>query len=417
MKKSSLIKLCVIAFSLAQLVSIFGDRLNQFSVVGMIGKVERGSSFELMKLALFTYLPVLLAGPLFGSLIDRFNKAAVLILSDFFRGLLVLVLPSLYMATGSLYAFYVPILLLSVTNMFFAPAKSAIIPAIVDRNRLVQVNALLWSIGIIGTLAGFLFGGWLFDYRSWQLSFYADGLSYILSVILLLPLLCIPAAAGRGSVYFCRSGSANPLNLIKVFLHSIKEGVLIIGENKIIGTSLVVQAILFGLGGIIYVICVSLVQEVSPENNAFYLAITAAASTMGLLAGSLLSVLSKNRLAGHRVLSIATVLGGTALIGIAKSETVEALAIWAAVLGAAMSPAIILTETSLQKHIPEKFRGRVFSTREVLTKTSFLGLTVLATAVNALVSKEVILISIGLFLAMLGMILERKKLLLLDYNT
>jgi DHA3 family macrolide efflux protein-like MFS transporter len=168
---SKLLKFSFCAFALAQLISIFGDRLNQFSVVGMVGRLEPGSSVELLKLSLFMHVPILFFAPLFGALLDRWNRAVVLIVVDVVRGIIVAAIPSLFLLMGNLYAFYFPVLFLSLANLFFSPAKTAIIPELVPDNRLLQVNAILWVLGIVATIAGFILGGWLFDYRSWQWTF------------------------------------------------------------------------------------------------------------------------------------------------------------------------------------------------------------------------------------------------------
>ena len=67
MPKSRLIGVALSSFTAAQMISILGDRLHQFSVVGMIGKVEPGSSVELFQLSIFMFLPVLLFAPVFGT--------------------------------------------------------------------------------------------------------------------------------------------------------------------------------------------------------------------------------------------------------------------------------------------------------------------------------------------------------------
>lgn len=380
----------------------------------MIGRVEPGSSVELLLLSLFTHGPVLLFAPLFGSMIDRLHKGAVLVVADLFRGILVLFLPALYLHFNSLYAFYVPVALLSLANLAFSPAKSAIIPEMVPESRLMRVNAMLWGIGIVGTIGGFLLGGWLFDYRSWQLSFYADGASYLFSVLLLLPLLFLPRTIPRdvrpllvGRTVTWRT----PQVLVTNILVSIREGIDLIRLNRIVAISLVTQTGLFALGGLLYVIGIAHIQEISPPDKTIFLSSAAVAGTVGLLIGSLVAGADRGELTSHLILSIATMLIGVSLIGIAKSHSLLHISIWAATLGTAASPVIIYTETLLQKYIPENFRGRVFATREVLTKTAFLATGLLATLVNAFASKVLILVSVGLFLALFGVFLERKKFL------
>jgi DHA3 family macrolide efflux protein-like MFS transporter len=405
------LKFCFVAFAIAQIISIFGDRLNQFSVVGMVGKLEPGSSFELLKLSIFTHLPILLFAPLFGALLDRWNHRWVLIIMDLMRGLIVLAIPSLFFFSGSLYAFYVPVFVLSMANLLFSPAKSAIIPELVPEHRLFQVNALLWGIGIVATIAGFLLGGWIFDYRTWEWTFYTDAGSYFLSVFLLLPLLLLPAAARRplAEVPAGTPPGSRLLAGLRAFIFSIRDGGILIKENKIIALNLVTQTAMFGVGGLLYVIGIAHLQEVFPPGRTIYLSIAGTAGTVGLLLGSLIASVFRERLSYNRTIAVGTLLMGVSIIGFAKTDSLVSLVIWALLMGASISPSFILTETLLQKHIPEDFRGRVFSAREALTKSAFLGFSLAAAFADAFLTKGAILIMIGLFLALLGVVLERTK--------
>ncbi|NIM19584.1 MAG: MFS transporter [Candidatus Latescibacteria bacterium] len=405
------LRLCFYAFALAQLISIFGDRLNQFSVVGMVGKLEPGSSVELLKLSLFMHVPILLFAPLFGALLDRWSRAWVLIIVDLLRGIIVALIPSLFYLVGNLYAFYGPVMLLSLANLLFSPAKSAIIPEIVPEKQLFQVNAALWGFGIVATIAGFIMGGWLFDYRSWEWTFYCDAASYLASVLLLLPLLMLPFAPRPAPAQkTVPMGWGNKmLSGIREFAFSIKDGAVLIKESRVIALNLIAQTFIFSLAGWLYVIGIAHLQEVFPPGRTIFLSIAGAAGTVGLLGGSIAASVFRERLAYNRTISVGALLMGVSLIGLAKTETPISLAIWCALMGASVSPAIILTETLLQKHIPLEFRGRVFSAREALTKMAFLGFSIAAAVADAFFDKGPILIALGLFLALFGVVLERSK--------
>jgi DHA3 family macrolide efflux protein-like MFS transporter len=406
------LKFCLIAFATAQIISIFGDRLNQFAVIGMVGRLEPGSSVELLKLSLFTHLPILLFAPLFGALLDRWNHRWVMIIIDLLRGLIVLAIPTVFFYTTSLYAFYLPVFVLSMANLLFAPAKSAVIPELVPDNRLFQVNAVLWGVGIAATIAGILLGGWIFDYRSWEWTFYTDAGSYAFSVLLLLPLLLLPASVRRGPFAPPPAGAGPGHRLLtglRAFLFSIRDGGVLIGQSKVIAINLVTQTAMFGVAGWLYVIGIAHLQEVFPPGRTIYLSISGAAGTAGLLAGSLIASMFRERLSFNRTIAVGTLLMGVSVIGFARTEQILHLAIWSFLMGASVSPTFILTETLLQKHIPEDFRGRVFSAREALTKSAFLASSLIAAFTDAFLTKSAILIMIGLFLALLGVVLERTK--------
>jgi len=405
---SRALKLCFLCFSLAQITSIFGDRLHQFSVVGMIGRINPGDAVELYQLGLFSFLPVLIFAPMFGSLIDRSNKAMVLIVVDLIRGGIVLLVPTLFYLMGNLYAFYLPVLLLSLANLWFAPAKSAVIPEIFGERYLLQINAVLWGLGIVGTLGGFLLGGWLIDFHSWETSFYSDGASYLVSVVFLLPLLAVARARKNERP---KQTPAPPGDCAHGMIGSVREGLVLIRGNRPVAYGLITQTTVFGGLGILYVIGIAHIQSVFPPDKTIYLSIVASAATVGLLVGAALGTALRRWLSVNPVIAQSTFLLAVSCIGIATTDTLVPMTVWAFVMGISVSPLFIVTETLLQVSTPEAFRGRVFSSREVLTKASFLVMSSVATLATTLVGKETIIMGVGVVLAGLAVLLATKNFL------
>lgn len=406
------LKICLCVFAGSQFISIFADRLKQFSLVGMVGIVNPGSSAELLRLSLFMHLPMLFFAPLFGALLDRWSRSGVIVVVDIVRALLVAVIPFAFMSTGSLFSVYLPVLFISLADLLFSPARSALIPRLAEPRNLLQVNAVFWGLGIFGTLVGFLLGGWLFDYRSWQASFYTNAASYGAAGLVMLPVLWLlrgrqiddwKLATGE------REWKPTPAQSIRKVLRSIRDGVVLIRKSRNIAVCLIAQSVMFGLGGVLYVIGVARVQSVFPPGKTIYLSVVTTCLLVGLILGSWIVSVFRERSASQRTIAVAALLGGVSLVGFARTETIVPVSVWAALLGLSISPVFVLTETLLQKHIPDDFRGRVFSTREVLIKAAFLACAIVATAVNAVVSKATILTAIGLFLALLGVALERTK--------
>lgn len=407
MKSSTRLKLCLYIFAISQLVSIFADRLKQFSLVGMVGLVDPGSSTALLGISICMHLPMLLCAPLFGALLDRWNRSGVIVTVDIIRAALIVTIPPLFGWTGSIYSIYFPVVFIAVADLMFSPARSALIPALTEPKHLLHVNAVFWGLGIVGTLFGFVLGGWLFDYRTWQSSFNTNAAAYALAGIIMLPVLLLHRE-GRTK----RDASAPRLSFpesVHEVVRSIRDGVLLIRGNYHVAVCLVTQTVTFALGGVMYVIAIARIQGLFPPGKTIYLSVITTCLLVGLLVGSWIASFFKNRTTTQRTIAVASLLSGVSIAGIARTETIIPLSIWATILGLSISPVFIFTETLLQKNIPDDFRGRVFSTREVLIKVAFLGSAVVATAVSALISKAAILTAIGLFLALLGVALERTK--------
>lgn len=96
---------------------------------------------------------------------------------------------------------------------------------------------------------------------------------------------------------------------------------------------------------------------------------------------------------------------------LAIADSLAELLACALLLGSTISPLFILTETALQVHTPGEFRGRVFSTREILTRASFIVASATSALLASVVAKGVILGAVGVFLALAGLVLHRKHVL------
>lgn len=393
----------LVLFGAVQLTALSADRLKQFSLVGMLGLLAPGSSVELLKLTLFTQVPIMLFTPLAGALIDRWNKPVTILAVSLARAVILLFVPAAYFRTNSIYAFYAAGCLLSMFDLVFAPTRSALLPEVVPRARLLAANAVFWALGIGGTLMGFLAGGWMFDYHSWMTSFYTNAILYVAAATLMVPIV------------FAHRPPPAPVRLpddplrseLRFFTRSIRDAVALLRENRDIRASLVVQSGLFAVGGVLSIVAVARIQEVAPPGTALFLSQMGAAFIIGLILGSLVIGLFRGHVVADRTVSVGTLLCGVAITGLGRSDTLLPMAIWAGLLGTAISPVFIVTETLMQNRSPREFTGRVFAAREALIKAAFIATAILATLINTFVSKAGILVGLGLFLALFGVILER----------
>lgn len=390
-------------FGAVQLVAITGDRLKQFCLVGMLGLLAPGSSIELLKLNLFSQVPMLLFTPVFGALLDRWNKPAAIVSACIVRALIVACVPFFFGVWPSLYAIYIAAFVLSIADLVFAPARSALLPAVVSAPQLLQANAVFWALGIVGALAGFLGGGWLFDFRSWQSGFHADSLVYVLAAALMLPVLFLH----RDSAATTDPRPARGREGLRQMGRAIAEGARLIQKDRHIAICLISQCVLFAIGGVLSIIAVARVQEVAVDGRAFVLGVVAASLIVGLMVGSGIAGLFRERASLQRAISVGALLAGVAITGLGRTEGVTPLCIWAGLFGVSISPVFVITETMIQHHSPREFLGRVFTSREALIKAAYLAAAIAATVANAFFSKTTILTALGLFLALSGVILER----------
>lgn len=105
-------------------------------------------------------LPFVLFGVMAGVLVDRWNKKAVLVVTNLLRG--AVAFAYIFVVNLSIFLLYPLNILFSVISQFFAPAELAAIPTLVPRRQLMVANGL-FNLTLTGSqMAGFiLFGPFL----------------------------------------------------------------------------------------------------------------------------------------------------------------------------------------------------------------------------------------------------------------
>ncbi|MDP3804622.1 MAG: MFS transporter, partial [Candidatus Omnitrophota bacterium] len=106
---------------LGQVISNFGDRLNQMALVALIYQRSPGSAIALAKLISFTIIPVFLIGPIAGVWVDRLNRRNIMIIADVLRGILVLSIP-LFIFLNQILLVYLAVFLTFSLSRFFIPS-------------------------------------------------------------------------------------------------------------------------------------------------------------------------------------------------------------------------------------------------------------------------------------------------------
>jgi MFS family permease len=330
------------------------------------------------------------------------------------RSAILLLTVPLYAWSGTMVSLYSVVAVLAVADLVFGPARSALLPELVRAGRLLRANAILWVLGVIGTLVGLLGGGWLFDYLSWESSFYANSLGYLCAAAVMVP-VAVLYRRSRPVPLARRRSAPGPLATVADLARAVADSVRLIRTDRHIAVSLCTQTALFAMGGVLSVIAVARIQELAPaEGRALFLALVGAALVVGMIAGSGILGLFRGRVSVQRTIAVATIISGVGVTGLGRTETLLPLSIWGGVLGLAVSPVFVVTETLIQHKSPREHLGRVFTAREALIKTAYLAAAAAGTLVNAFISKPSILVTLGLFLALLGVVLERTRWLTTD---
>src|SRR5450759_170213 len=125
---------------LGQTVSEIGDHFNSVAVLSLALHLT-GSGFTVGAVMIARVLPAVVAGPIAGVVLDRFDRRKVMIASDLLRCVVALlhILLLTYRETWLLYTLSG---LLMFASPFFNSGRSAILPRLANRDELHTANAL-----------------------------------------------------------------------------------------------------------------------------------------------------------------------------------------------------------------------------------------------------------------------------------
>ena len=192
-----------------QLISLFGDRLNQLALVAVVA-VSTGSALATGLVFFAATLPNLLLSPIAGTFVDRWDHKEVMVVSDILRAAIVLTLP--IAAVTNIILVYPLIFLVTTISVFFRPARVAILPQIVPEQDLLSANSALWVGETIADVIGYPLAG-LFVVllgSSVPLAFWVDSATYLASAALLGSIVVRAAApAAEGVAQAARAARAD----------------------------------------------------------------------------------------------------------------------------------------------------------------------------------------------------------------
>ncbi len=167
-----------------QFISLLGDRLHQLALVAVVW-IMTGSELASGMVFFAATLPNLLLGPIAGTLVDRWDRKEVLIVSDIVRAAVVLLIPLAAMANVLLV--YPMAFAVTTISLFFRPARVAILPRIVEERDLLPANSAMWVGETLADVIGYPLAGIFIVAlgNAVPLAFWVDSATYVASAILL----------------------------------------------------------------------------------------------------------------------------------------------------------------------------------------------------------------------------------------
>lgn len=391
---------------LAQIISQFGDRINQMALIALIAYRAPGSALGLAKVLSFTIAPVFIIGPLAGVYVDRWDRRTTLFICDFLRGLLVLTIPFVFMKQASMVPIYLVVFLVFSLSRFYVPAKLSIIPDLVEPKNLLMANSLATTTGMIASALGFGFGGILCEMIGAKGGFILNGITFFCAGSLVFSI----AQKKKIVVHtneLLHTGKEMITTLKKSVFTEVKEGISYLTGHPDIRFIATIQFVLFSAVGAVYVVMIIFIQQAF-GSIVKDLSLLAVAMGSGLLIGSLMYGKWGMGLSKFRTIFLCLILGGLEVVLFATvieqyPSFLLALLI-AMISGVVVAPIFIAANTVIHEVSENQMMGKVFSSLEIIMHLGFM-LTMFASSfVAERVSPYLILIVVGTIISLVGLI-------------
>ncbi len=287
-------------------------------------------------------LPSVLIAPFAGSMIDRHNKIAIMMIADFFRLIIVLVFA---------YLFYINILDtklliigtigISLASAFFNPASLAVIPSLVKEDEITQANAIEQISGSASSIIGPLFGSAIIATLGVANAFIAAGAMFLVSVLFLLDIKDINYAIKKVST---------PI------LEDIKVGIRLVKQFAIVHKMILKMAIVN-----FFFSSLTIIIPVMAKADVKVIAYLMSAIGAGMLAGSLVLSYKNLSIKPGTILSASFVAVGGAFIFAGFTPLLVPQLIEMFIIGLALNVFNITLISLYQIKLPGESLGKIMS--------------------------------------------------------
>src|SRR6516225_5020490 len=330
----------------ARTVSQWGD-IAQFTALALLVFHLTGSGLGVSGVVVAEIVPVLLLAPVAGPLVDRLPRVTVMVAADLARLVLAGVLAVWH---GDIAVVYALAFGLSAGAVFFNPAASSLLPALVKQDELVAANSAIWSAAVLSQILIAPLAGLLTTTAGYGWAFAANAASFAASAVLLAGL---------------RAGEApRPVTAAPIWAQA-GEAVGQLAHDRLLRALAVAQTLAALSAGATSALLVVLAMRRLHSSGGGY-GLLLAAIAVGAFTGPLL--LARLPALGRRPVTVFAAFGLRGLVDLVLATVTALPAALAALVGYGIgtSTGNVAFATIIQSHVPDRMRGRVFSAFDLI---------------------------------------------------
>jgi len=301
-----------------------------------------GSGTWVGALLLVEFLPIPIVGILFGPLVDRLPRRALMIAADLVRLAAFVALP-FAPGPGTIVALAAVV---GVATAFFRPAVYAGMPNLLDERDLPQANSLLQAADNMTWMLGPLLGGAILAVASPDVNYLVNAATFLISALFLVR---IPERRLQAAVASTQG-----------HLEDLREGVRTVLGSRPLVTVLLAWSVASVAIGFVNVSEVALVKE-SLDAGDLWFGVVMTLSGLGLMVGSLVGGELLERLPMAQAYGLALALMAVGAGVAAGVPSIWLAAVFVTLLGFGNGVAGVCNPLFVQRGAADHVRGRAFS--------------------------------------------------------
>ncbi|MDE3106006.1 MAG: MFS transporter [Acidobacteriota bacterium] len=337
----------------AQIISVFGDVLALFAVIGILTFRLHATPRQIIGVQIAYMLPIAILGVLAGVFVDRWPVKPTMVASDATRAVLVLLL----MVSHTVWHFYAVLAAISVISSFFGPAQGVALRAVVPMHGLRSANALMQQVMFGMRIVGPATAAFMVSALGPRSCYLADSASFVGSALLIAS---VTLSGVQTAALHTLQDAPEHSGLARI-VQDMRQGIhFIVHHAALLFVILAMASGMFVMGCFGPLIAIYVRDNIHADTRIF--GIAQAMIAVGMFGGI-------NGLNAFAKKVRNTVLVYSGLAGIATGLAILTLLthIWSTILGnltigVAVAGIIIPAQTLIQQETPHALMGRVGST-------------------------------------------------------
>jgi MFS transporter, DHA3 family, macrolide efflux protein len=391
--KNKLFRKLFIASIASQLGSMVGTVAFTFYLLDHFSK----QPFLATLAELMYSLPILFVFFLVGVMADRMDRKKIAVQTDWIRaGLTLFLLFAVY--ENIIWLAFVILFIRSTVAKFFAPAEMSLLQGILDKDMYMQASGLNQTVMGMFMLFGMGLGAIAYYYIGITGSVLVDGISFILSGLLIGScVISLEARLPNGKVQF------RELNFSTI-LKDFKEGLVYILNFKLL-KSIIAGFLIFGLvnGGFAVVPLFTMKYKLAPAQYEQYASLFSISMGIGYILGSAVAGKLIQKFKVHRVFIAGLFLSGAFTFALGMLGNVWIYFSCVLLLGIILAPLNVALSGWMTELVDPKFMGRVSGWIDPLMMLSYsISLGIIAFLFPAFVKVDTLYYAIGILMLLVG---------------